>query len=142
MEQELAAHPDKRFTGFLISGLRFGFDTGISRVPDKVFECCNLRFADRDPDVVARLIDDELAKGFVIGPYSSPPFAHYRINPVGVVESKYSRKKRLIVDLSAPHDHAEHPSINSLIDKDTYSFLTCRSTMLFAACNGSGVGRE
>ncbi|CAF3412760.1 unnamed protein product [Rotaria sp. Silwood1] len=48
-------------------------------------------------------------------------FFNYRINPIGLVESKYSKKKRLIVDLSAPHNDKDHPSINSLIDKDSYS---------------------
>jgi len=38
-----------------------------------------------------------------------------------VVESKYSKKKRLIIDLSAPHNNTDHPSINSLIDKESCS---------------------
>ncbi len=121
LEKELADHPDKPFTSFLISGLREGFDTGISSLPDKVFECPNLRSARRYPETVTRLIDEELSKGFLIGPYDLPPFENYRINPIGVVESKYSKKKRLIVDLSAPHNNIEHPSINSLIDKESYS---------------------
>ena len=40
---------------------------------------------------------------------------------IGVVDKKYSTKKRLIVDLSAPHHKAGHPSISQLIDKDEFS---------------------
>ena len=80
-----------------------------------------MRSARRDPENVTRLVDEELNKGFLIGPYRTPPFANYRINPIGLVESKYSKKQRLIVDLSAPHNNTEHQSINSLIDKDSCS---------------------
>lgn len=121
LERELNHHPDKRFTQFLISGFRDGFDTGISQLPSIAFECQNLRSALRDPEAVRRLVDEEVSKGFLIGPYFVPPFVTFRINPLGLVESKYSKKKRLIVDLSAPHDHSDHPSINSLIDKESYS---------------------
>ncbi|CAF3553719.1 unnamed protein product [Rotaria sp. Silwood1] len=121
LEQELVGHPDKEFTSFLLSGLREGFDTGISNIPNKPLECPNLRSARCDPKNVTRLVAEELNKGFLIGPYNSPPFINYRINPIGLVESKYSKKKRLIVDLSAPHNDKDHPSINSLIDKDSYS---------------------
>ena len=35
---------------------------------------------------------------------STIPFSLYRINSVGLAEHKYSKKKRLIVDMSDPHD--------------------------------------
>ena len=60
LEKELADHPDKKFTLFLVSGLREGFDTGISNIPVKSFECPNLRSACRDPENVTRLVDEEL----------------------------------------------------------------------------------
>lgn len=56
-----------------------------------------------------------------MGPYVKPPFPTYRVSPLGIVEGKYSKKKRLIVDLSAPHDDDVHPSINNLIDKEECS---------------------
>ena len=96
LERELNHHPDKRFTQFLISGFRDGFDTGISQLPSIAFECQNLRSALRDPEAVRRLVDEEVSKGFLIGPYFVPPFVTFRINPLGLVESKYSKKKRLI----------------------------------------------
>ena len=38
-----------------------------------------------------------------------------------MAESKYSKKKRLIVDMSAPHNNVENSSLNDLIDKDQFS---------------------
>ena len=62
----------------------------------------------------------------MIGPFTQPPFDVYRINPIGLVQGKYSKKYRLIVDLSAPHNNNEHPSLNSLIDKEEYSLSYVR----------------
>ena len=73
------------------------------------------------PNDTSTLLQQEVDKGFVIGPWTAPPFPITRINPLGVVQSKYSLKKRLIVDLSAPHNLTHCHSINDLIDKDDYS---------------------
>ncbi|XP_046891922.1 uncharacterized protein LOC124477894 [Hypomesus transpacificus] len=56
----------------------------------------------------------------MIGPFLAPPFAPYRVSPIGVATRKYSGKKRLIIDLSAPHDGVV-PSINSLIPREPFS---------------------
>jgi hypothetical protein len=45
-----------------------------------------------------------------------PSFDNYRVSPIGVAEGKYSKKKRLILDLSAPNNDTDL-SINDLIDK-------------------------
>ena len=59
-------------------------------------------------------------------PFDKPPFDIYRINPLGIAERKYSKKQRLIVDLSAPHNNDTHFSLNSLIDKADYSVSDSR----------------
>jgi len=38
-----------------------------------------------------------------------------------VAEGTYSGKKRLIVDLSAPHNNDKHTTLNELINKQDYS---------------------
>uniref|UniRef100_A0A8W8L8Q0 C3H1-type domain-containing protein n=1 Tax=Magallana gigas TaxID=29159 RepID=A0A8W8L8Q0_MAGGI len=70
---------------------------------------------------VDELLSSEIKKGFLSGPYQTAPFQQYRVSPLGIAERKYSKKKRLIVDLSAPHNNDAHPSINDLIDKDECS---------------------
>ncbi|RXN04501.1 poly [Labeo rohita] len=73
-----------------------------------------------EPDVVNDLIQKEVNSGFMIGPFDNPPFEVFRISPVGVATRKFSGKKRLIIDLSSPHN-SPVPSINSLIPLDEFS---------------------
>ncbi len=73
-----------------------------------------------EPNIVEALIKKELDSGFMIGPFNSPPFELFRISPIGIATRKFSGKKRLIIDLSAPHGYS-HPSINSLIPLDEFS---------------------
>ncbi|CAG2242641.1 unnamed protein product [Mytilus edulis] len=117
---------NKNFVFNLINGLRYGFDTGINVLPSKSLECKNLLSTKKFPDDVTKLVDDELRKGYLIGPFTKPPFDTYRISPIGIVEGKYSKKKRLILDLSAPHNNDEHHSINDLINKEDYSLTYVR----------------
>ena len=49
------------------------------------------------------------------------PLEIFRVNPIGVVESKYSKQKCLIVYLSAPHNDPNNVSLNDLIDKSEFS---------------------
>ena len=56
----------------------------------------------------------------MMGPFDRPPFPVYRISPIGVAVRKYSGKKRLILDLSSPHN-SDIPSINSLIPSHDFS---------------------
>ena len=106
---------------YLCDGLHFGFDTKISRTDLPTLECRNNVSARSQPEVVNELIEKECENGFLYGPFKSPPFSNYRVSPLGVAEGKYSKKKRLILDLSSPHNRDNHYSINDLIDKDTCS---------------------
>jgi hypothetical protein len=121
LETELKGHPDQNFVHELIHGLRWGFDTGIECPPTSPYECKNLSSARAEPEVVESLLVKEVSKGYLLGPFDEPPFSTFRISPIGIATGKYSGKKRLIVDLSAPHENSEHPSLNELIDKDNYS---------------------
>ena len=53
---------------------------------------------------------------------------------------KYSGKKRLIVDLSSPHDDLSHSSINDLIDKDACSLTYVRIDDAIKAIQQHGKG--
>ena len=120
LEKELANHPDNIFVKDLINGLRHGFDTGIENVPTTSLICPNLLSARAEPDVVSELLVKEVQKGYLLGPFEEPPFETYRFSPIGMATGKYSGKKRLIVDLSSPHDSDVHPSLNELIKTNTH----------------------
>jgi len=121
LSEYLDSHPDRIFVNYLLHGLRCGFHTGIQVMPTRSCVCRNLRSAKTEPDSTQKLIESELKKGFLIGPYETIPYETYRINPIGIVEGKYSKKKRLIVDLSAPHGDEQNPSLNELVNKQDFS---------------------
>ena len=71
--------------------------------------------------MVQELIESEMQKGFLCGPFDFPPFPVFRVSPLGMAYGKYSGKPRLIVDFSAPHDSGDHPSLNDLMSDYDFS---------------------
>lgn len=116
----LKQHPNRCFVNYLLTGLIHGFFAGLSFLPKASCVCPNLRSALQEPEIVDELLSRESEKGYMIGPFNSSPFPLYRINPIGVATRKYSGKKRLIMDLSAPHNN-DVLSINSLIPSEQFS---------------------
>ncbi len=117
---ELTHHPDREFREYLLSGLSYGFDPGVVCALSQNHICNNLQSAHAEPDVVNDLIGKEVKSGFMIGPFNEPPFKIFRVSPIGIATGKFSGKKRLIIDLSSPHNSTV-PSINSLIPLDEFS---------------------
>ncbi len=117
---ELTHHPDREFREYLLSGLSYGFDPGVVCALSQNHICNNLQSAHAEPDVVNDLIGKEVKSGFMIGPFNEPPFKVFRVSPIGIATGKFSGKKRLIIDLSSPHNSTV-PSINSLIPLDEFS---------------------
>ena len=77
--------------------------------------------AKKNADVVQELLDAECSNVYAYGPFLEAPFENYRVNPIGIAVGKYLGKKRLIIDLTSPHNSKNHSSINNLIDKDQCS---------------------
>ena len=100
--------------------MREGFDTGLKLMPSDSLECRNLRSTQADVKFVSQALQSEVKKGYTIGPYDTPHFPVHRVSPLGVAIGKYSGKKRLILDLSAPHNNPQHPSLHELINKEEY----------------------
>lgn len=88
LQKELHNHPDTIFVKTLIQGFTHGSDTCISSPPTSSWKCRNNLPARQQVDVVTNLLEDEVAKGYVIGPYCKPPFPVYRINPLGLAQGK------------------------------------------------------
>lgn len=45
--------------------------------------------------ITTEQFNTELERGYAIGPFDRIPFEQYKISPLGVADSKYSKKKRL-----------------------------------------------
>ena len=125
LSQELKEYPDEQFRNYLLDGLRYGFNTGLIELPRNSIECKNLQSAISQKECVSELIDTEVSKGYLSGPFNYMPFKNFRISPICLAEYKYCKKKRLNVDLSAPHDNLEHSSLNELIDKSDFFTIIC-----------------
>ncbi|XP_030253189.1 uncharacterized protein LOC115569298 [Sparus aurata] len=120
LSDALKCHPDRKFVNYLIQGFKDGFHPGLVVTPDSSHTCHNLQSATSQPDIVDKLLDQEIKDRFMIGPFPKPPFSPFRISPIGIATRKYSGKKRLIIDLSSPHS-SPVPSINSLIPSPDFS---------------------
>ncbi len=120
LSSELVHHPDPHFTKYLLSGLSHGFHPGVGNLPSESLICPNLQSALTEPETVDILIKKEIEANFMIGPFPAPPFNIFRVSPIGVATRKFSGKKRLIIDLSSPHN-SPFPSINSLIPLEEFS---------------------
>ena len=68
LKLELAKHADRKFVNNLCNGLTFGFDTLISDTEVTIKEYKNLRSAITQPEIVDKLIESEVSKGFLEGP--------------------------------------------------------------------------
>ena len=73
----LGGHPDRWFVSYLIDGLVHGFIAGLCDMPVMSYECHNLQMAITEPAVVDALLEKEVAKGFIIGPFVASPFSPY-----------------------------------------------------------------
>ncbi|RXN34492.1 poly [Labeo rohita] len=116
-----AAHlPPSARSAPALTGLAHGFHPGVVSLPSQSLICPNLHSALTEPEIVDLLVKKEIDANFMIGPYAVPPFPIFRVSPIGVATRKFSGKKRLIIDLSSPHN-SPFPSINSLIPLEEFS---------------------
>ncbi len=92
----------------------------MGNLPSESLICPNLQSALTEPETVDILIKKEIEANFMIGPFPAPPFNIFHVSPIGVATRKFSGKKRLIIDLSSPHN-SPFPSINSLIPLEEFS---------------------
>lgn len=60
----------------------------------KVYHVCkNLQSALKAPEIVDKLLAKEVEKGFMIGPYDSPPFSKFRIKSYSHSNTEIFREK-------------------------------------------------
>lgn len=112
LRKALEKHQNRCFVNYLFTVLIQGFLAGLSFLPKVSHVCNNIQSALKEPETADKLLATEVEKGYMIGPYDSPPFSTFRINPIGIAMRKYSEK--IMIDLSAPHDDSA-PSLNSLL---------------------------
>ena len=71
---------------YVCTGLKYAFD------PKETNVCRNNKSARKQPSDVDHLIENEVNKGYLLGPFKDSPFDIFRISPFGIAEGKYSKK--------------------------------------------------
>ena len=112
---------------YLISGFRHGFDIGFRGEVNCNPSVRNLQSTKEHKLAVTEALAKEVLVGRIAGPFASPPFSSFQLNPIGIVPKKEPNKFRMIFDLSYPpgkainnsiddeHAHVQYASMNDAV---------------------------
>lgn len=104
----------------LVEGFSFGFRLPQFSGPGCL--CCdNLVSVHRFPTIVSGKIAKEISEGRVAGPFLFPPFANFRVSPLGLVPKKEPNSFRLIHHLSFPAGFSLNDEIEPELSTVTYT---------------------
>ena len=101
-KESLAAHPDQRLATFIVEGIRNGIRIGFNYRHQCRSSLSNMASAQAHPEAVRKYLEEEIAKGRVIGPLNAESLPEVHVSPFGVIPKGSTGKWRLIVNLSAP----------------------------------------
>ena len=125
LEMLLEEHPDRQAVQYVVQGFRIGFNLGLTCQPPPWPPCRNLREAHYKPHIAQAMIDEEVRKGHMAGPFAEPPFPNMVFSPINLVpkvgappDAPEIKKYRLIHDLS--HLYNDN-SVNVCIPKEAAS---------------------
>ena len=104
--------PNHELINYVVDGFCNGFHLGITWWPPPWGPCENLAKVLEDPEGVQELVDEEVVKGHILGPFDEEPFENMVYSPKNMVP-KPNGKNRLIHDLS--HLWNKHTLVNACI---------------------------
>ncbi len=107
----------------LIKGFTLGFDIGFRGAANNNISTKNHKSALEHPDIVLSALEIEIKSGRMVGPFDTPPFGIFQINPIGLVPKKTPGSFRLICDLSSPKGQSINDGIGDTFAKVNYSSL-------------------
>ena len=126
----------------MLAGFAFGFDVGY-RGPSVARASENLRSARDNPEIIRKLLCEELLEKRLVGPFSSPPLLNLQCHPLGAVPKKHSDKWRSIYHLSFPC--VDTDSVNAFISQEfsscTYVTVDDAINMLRSKGKGALMGK-
>ena len=115
----LKDHPDRELADYVVDGFANGFELGLTRYPNPRPPCRNLTLAREKPHETQALIDKDIGKGHMIGPFDAPPLPDMVYSPLNLVEKVGNEGEyRLIHDLSYPYNDQ---SVNACIPQENSS---------------------
>ena len=131
----LNLYPGRQDANFLVNGFSFGFRLW-HEGPRVSSTARNLVSAGKHPIVLQQNIDKELHLGRIAGPFSSPPFRHFRCSPIGLVPKQVPEEFRLTHNLSSPQGN----SVNDHIDptNTSVSYISFNDAVALVSRLGKG----
>ena len=133
------SHPNQALIAYIINGLNYGFRLGFTGERKKNI-MANLSSLDLSPKTLPLFIQKEVELGKIAGPFSlsSPPIDKFMVNPLGLVEKRYTDpiEYRVITHHSAPRGN----SVNDGILKHEFqiSFDTLKHAVRWIRYIGKG----
>ena len=103
-------HLDRELVNFVVDGFTNGFSLGMMSEPELRGPCENLSGVLENPLIAQQMVDEEVAKGHMLGPFDEPPLPNLIYLPINLVP-KGEDDFRLIHDLLYPYD-----GVNSIND--------------------------
>ena len=101
--QEVADHPDKQFSSYILHGIAYGFHIGVDRAVRLRSNSNNMPSVQQHPQLVESQIHADAQVGRLLGPLPPHLARLVQTNPIGLIPKPHQPGKwRLIVDLSSP----------------------------------------
>lgn len=138
-EYFLRDYPDRSLVSCLLHIIDHGANIGFSGDYGVSQNCQNLSSTLTYPTAVDDAISTQLARGRIRGPYTSPPFTHFRSSPLGVAARKHSGKLRQIHHLSWPRGSSVNNGIPDSEASITYDMFDRAVADLVASGPGSSM---
>ena len=89
---------------YLVDGFSYSFKLGLNKRPRPREQCDNSSAVKKNPEIAQQLIDAEIEKGHILGPFSKLPLPNLVFLPINIVpKAGGSKKFRLIHDLAYPY---------------------------------------
>ena len=85
LKHYLRNHPDCNLVDYLVEGYTKGFSLGIEREPKPREPCKNSQAVQQSPEIAQKLVDEEVSKGHIIGPFDTPPIPGLVYSPINIV---------------------------------------------------------
>ncbi len=137
-EHLLHTHPDPLSVALLLDTIRNGANIAFDGDRTVTQVSSNMPSVKQHTQAISDAIGKDMTAGFISQPFptSSPPFAHYRSCPLGVIVKQVGNKSkvRIIKNLSAPYGN----SVNSHINKLSMQYMAFDGAV--DAVVGAGVG--
>ena len=105
-QQALAQHPHREWVALLLEGMQNRFRIGLNPTTVCRSSTRNHPSADKHPVVVSEYLREQVAVGYMLGPFSLGQCSGIIISSLGVVPKSTPGKFRVIIYLSRPDGHS------------------------------------